>query len=412
MRQVNLNQRIYFKDLDILRFIAAYLIVLLHCFFGWKAFFGKTPWVGSLPVFWQAKTEIVLRNFAFGVDIFFLISGFLITYLLLSERERTGRVDVVKFYIRRAFRIWPLYFLLILTAPLLTYFFFEQSPDYLYQFLFVGNFDVIAHGAKSAATDHLWSICIEEHFYLFCPLLIAFIPEKRMPQVLLAIVIGTILFRSYVAETQENYGMTLYMHTLSRIDVLAIGGLLGYMHFKGFLRFNHSIGTRILVYATFIFLFVFVDYSECGTLFSSAFKKYTFVGLAAYWAGNFLFHPGAVWMVEKNNFLHRFGKASYGIYMFNPVIILIVLHFFARNNWQNYLAFLTVVHVLLFSITFLSYRFIELPFLALKEKYAVIRSGDIVRKEEKDVKEEEDFSDTEIIPLGNVNEVRKDNFYR
>src|ERR1041384_8269282 len=130
MNQAN-TQRIYFKDLDALRFIAAYLIVLLHCFFGWKVKFGDPSFLNSFLSPASIKSlEIVIHNFSFGVDIFFLISGFLLTYLLLCEREKTGKVDVIKFYIRRAYRIWPLYFLMILTAPLLTYFIAEQNPTY------------------------------------------------------------------------------------------------------------------------------------------------------------------------------------------------------------------------------------------------------------------------------------------
>jgi len=398
----NNSQRIYFRNLDILRFIAAYAIVLLHCYFGWKAFFGVPAFMNSsIPGTLKAKAEVAIHNLSFGVDVFFIISGFLITFLLLSERRKTGRIDVIKFYIRRAFRIWPLYFLLVLVAPLLTYFFFEQSPDYLYQFLFAGNFDVINQGAKSVATDHLWSICIEEHFYLFCPLLIAFIPVKRLPQMLLAIVVGCILFRAWVSTKPEDYGMILYMHTLSRIDVLALGGLLGYLHFHKRLRFDHSIGVRLSLYAVFVILFLGADYAECGTFFAATAKKYIFVLLAAYWAGNFVFHAKAILTPVKRNWLHGFGKASYGIYMFNPVIIFLGLKLFAFYNWHNFIVFFGLVHLALFTVVFLSYRFFELPFLALKEKYAVIKSGEALPTNETDDpdKEEDDSANGEVIPL-------------
>src|SRR4051812_44139823 len=118
-------QRIYFGNLDVLRFIAAYMIVLLHCFFGWKAHFGHPDFIAKTSPQVLGKLENIFNNFSFGVDIFFIISGFLITYLLLAEKETTGKVDVIKFYIRRAFRIWPLYFLILLIGPLLSYFYNE-----------------------------------------------------------------------------------------------------------------------------------------------------------------------------------------------------------------------------------------------------------------------------------------------
>lgn len=376
MENPDKSQRIYFQNLDILRFIAAYMIVLLHCFFGWKTKFGNPDFITStFSGSALDKLEINFHNFSFGVDIFFIISGFLITYLLLSENEKTGKVDILKFYIRRALRIWPLYFLMILTGPLLSYFFFEQSPGYLYQFFFLGNFDIISQGMKSVATSHLWSICIEEHFYLFCPLLVAFIPIKRLPQVLLGIIFISILFRAYLTTLHEYYGIIVYVHTLSRIDVLALGSLFGYLFYHKKLQFNDPLPVRLIIYFIFLFSFFNVDYNECGTVFTATMKKYFFVLMVAYWAGNFLFNPDAKFAARKPTIFHQFGKVSYGIYMFNPVIVFLVLQLFAKFSFQNYFLFLALVHVLIAVATAISYRFLELPFLALKEKYAVIKSG-------------------------------------
>src|SRR5687768_15548117 len=108
------TQRIYFKNLDIIRFVAAYMVVVFHAFYGWKENYGFPQWMtwadGSLTILGKLVNNAV-HNLSFGVEIFFLLSGFLITYLLLQEKQRTGNVDTVKFYVRRAFRIWPLYFL-------------------------------------------------------------------------------------------------------------------------------------------------------------------------------------------------------------------------------------------------------------------------------------------------------------
>src|SRR5437764_5393599 len=160
------------------------MIVVLHCFALWESHYHQVSLDNLFPPENQISFAKIMKNLSFGVDIFFIISGFLLTYLLLAEKDRTGGVNVMKSYFRRAFRIWPLYYLLILIGPLLTYFFHEQSPNYGLQFIFAGNYDMIAEGSKSPATDHLWSICVEEHFYLFCPLMIAFTPTKKLPIVL------------------------------------------------------------------------------------------------------------------------------------------------------------------------------------------------------------------------------------
>jgi peptidoglycan/LPS O-acetylase OafA/YrhL len=368
-------QRIYFKNLDFLRFLAAYMIILLHSYFGWKEHFTASPFANFLSASALAKVELVTHNFSFGVDIFFIISGFLLTYLLLAEHEKTGKVDVVKFYIRRAFRIWPLYFFMLLTAPLMAYFFHEQNPGYGLYFFFAGNFDVIIQGVKSCSTDHLWSICVEEHFYLFCPLMIGFIPPKKLPQVLFSIVFASIVFRGFILLYSANYGAQIYLNTLSRIDVLALGSFFGYLVYHRKIQFNHPLWIRLLVYSTFIFIFFNVDYVGCGTFFSATIQKYFFVLCVAYWIGNFMFNPKAKLAIKKPNIFHQFGKISYGLYMFNPVIIAIVLIFFSRYSLHNFFLFLVITQVLIWLVCYLSYRFFELPFLALKEKYAVIKSG-------------------------------------
>src|SRR6478736_6061720 len=93
------TQRIYFKNLDILRFIAAYMVVLLHSFFGWRSHFGSTAALSSFSESSVRMVERVFENFTMGVDVFFMISGFLLTYLLLAEHQKNGKVDVMKFYI-------------------------------------------------------------------------------------------------------------------------------------------------------------------------------------------------------------------------------------------------------------------------------------------------------------------------
>src|ERR1035437_133376 len=372
-------QRIYFKNLDILRFIAAYMIVVLHCFALWESHYHQMPYKNLFSPENQVSIGRIMKNLSFGVDIFFIISGFLLTYLLLSEKDKTGGVDVMKFYFRRAFRIWPLYFLLVLVGPLLTYFFNEQSPNYGLQFIFAGNFDMIAQGSKSPATDHLWSICVEEHFYLICPLMIAFTSSKKLPLVLSSIILFSILFRTYMLFTSPEYGAHGYLNTFARVDVLAVGSFLGYLVYNNKIQFNHPLWARLMIYFLFLFVFFGTDTIECGTFFSATVKKYFYVLCTAYWIGNFMFHQKAIFVPKKTNIFHYCGKASYGIYMFNTVVIYLVLQFFSKFSIQNFFLFLVLCHAGISLVTILSYRFFELPFLALKEKYAVIQSGDGVK---------------------------------
>ena len=202
---------------------------------------------------------------------------------------------------------------------------------------------------------------------------------KKLPQTLLFIILCCIVFRGFFLTSTSDYGMSYYVHTLSRIDVLALGGLFGYLFYHQKIKFNHSIQVRLIIYSIFILLFFNVNYVESGNFLSDTMKKYLFVLPFSYWIGNFLFHPKAILSMNKPNIFHQFGKVSYGIYMFNPVIIFLAICLFEKYSFQNYFFFLFLVHVTLAVTTFLSYRLIELPFLTLKEKFAVVKSGDPVK---------------------------------
>ena len=121
----------YFQALDVVRFAAAALLLTYHSFDHWltvptvAALANNTS--GNTPTWWATKLKLLVGNFTFGVDIFFLLSGFLITYLLLLEQQRYGRINIKSFYLRRVLRIWPLYYLAVALGPVLTHFVHEPA---------------------------------------------------------------------------------------------------------------------------------------------------------------------------------------------------------------------------------------------------------------------------------------------
>jgi len=157
------SKKIYFQHLDVIRFIAAFMVVILHSHEAWSIWFWKdgSPIEASVPFI-----DKLLKNLGFGVDIFFLISGFLITYILLEEKKRTNKINIFKFMMRRSLRIWPLYFLIIAIAPFLVSWLGKPSPEYWYNIFFINNFRTIETTWWVYPFPHFWSICIEEHFYL------------------------------------------------------------------------------------------------------------------------------------------------------------------------------------------------------------------------------------------------------
>jgi peptidoglycan/LPS O-acetylase OafA/YrhL len=373
------SKRIHFEHLDFLRFIAAYMIVVFHMFYGWQANWGFPPLMetgaegGGLSL-WGRLAESFIHNLSLGVDLFFLISGFLITYLLLVEKETHGKIAVGKFWMRRLFRIWPLYFLIIGTGPLLTWLFDEPVPSsYLMHLVFLGNFEMIANGFSSASVNHLWSICIEEHFYLICPLIVGFVPRRFLAGAFMAIVLLSFCFR-WAHVDADNYWMTFYLHTVSRMDVLAIGCLAGMGFHSGSLRFAAPREVRWGVAALLLIILTNDVYVLWDGFFLATSKKYVYILLIGYLVGDLMFNPNVRWKMPTKGFLTYLGKASYGMYMFNPVIIAVFVKMYWKYSYFNGWVFLIGIHVAVLAVVILSFELYEKPLLRLKDRFAVVRT--------------------------------------
>lgn len=198
-------------ELDGLRFFAVTGVMAVHFSPGWLAKLG--PW-GT-----------------WGVRFFFVLSGFLITQLLLSARTRVdagrsrARGEFFQFCIRRALRLWPTYFLAIIGAAAvgLTY-----ARDMLpWNLFFAGNYYIVRHDAWPQLMTHLWTLAIEQQFYLLWPLLILLAPPGVIVTALRVLIVAGPLFR--MAETAWGAGETVRFALLpSCVDYFAWGGLLAW----------------------------------------------------------------------------------------------------------------------------------------------------------------------------------------
>ena len=358
----------YFQPLDIVRFGAAVLILITHSYDHWAnvprvAAAMTTGW-GGQAAWWATKLKVFVGSFNIGVDIFFLMSGFLITYLLLLEQRRYGRIDIKGFYVRRVLRIWPLYYFCVAMAPVLTHFAHEPAANMPMHLLFVGNFDLMRHGWGSTAVNHLWSICIEEHFYLVWPLLVAFVPRPRLTTVFGAVIVLSFLTRLYYFYFVPDSYMALYLNTLCRWDALAIGSLLAYAHFHGYSLPQIPAAVRWMLYGATFLVFANDSYGNWDNVFLLSFKKYIFLAVIAFFLGNVLFNPTSAVKWRGRTIFHYFGKISYGIYMFHGFVIFVLVRVFP--------AFLTpmfMVWVLLGTliVSAASYELVEKPILRLKK---------------------------------------------
>ena len=225
----------YFKNLDGLRFLAAFAVILGHCQHVILQYQGYSPYV-----------PFANKLAAFGVDFFFVLSGFLISYLLIQEIHKTGTINIRAFYYRRLLRIFPLYFLVGLLGIFTGDFWVKQFHylslfdgkyvDYVYtvkdftkNLLFLCTFSIniqtllgLQNPVSSLTVGHFWSLGIEEQFYLiWAPALFFF---KRYVGVVILLFLAVGFYFNHLPETNfKDYYMFPYNFTINRFWYFGLG---------------------------------------------------------------------------------------------------------------------------------------------------------------------------------------------
>jgi peptidoglycan/LPS O-acetylase OafA/YrhL len=367
------KQKIFFPNLDGLRFFSFLAVFLLHSLVTDSNAIRESYW------FKQAK---LLAHADLGVSFFFVLSGFLITYLLVAENRSRGKIDVTAFYIRRVLRIWPLYFFCVFYGFIVTPYLrslagqspFENASPFLCS-VFLNNFDRIIHGPpQSAVLGVLWSIAVEEQFYLLWPLLLFFIPAKHYKWIFAGVVAVSICYRSFVTgETAEN-------HTLGVISDMAIGGFAAWLSQRN--NFFEKLFQKIPKAWTIIF------YITTALLIIFWYQLFLFRILIT--LRRIIMATCFAWIILEQNYntksffkisnfktISSLGKYTYALYCLHPIGIsftVAALRAAGLNHeaWQIIFLQLPVSLLLSILLSYVSYHAFEKHFLRLKEKFAYI----------------------------------------
>ena len=380
------QQRVHFHNLDVLRFVAAFMIVMVHGYFaviGWEGLPEPIRKNNAITIpsdenmnSFGLWLKMFVQNMDLGVEFFFLISGFLITYLMLSEIQYSGKLNIPKFYMRRLLRIWPLFFLIIALTPFLARWTNSEEPHYWWNIFFANNYKTIIEKNYEPGLAHYWSICVEEHFYIVWPLLLYLVPVKKLPQLFATIIFIAIASRVYYYYTSPEWYNHAKLNTLSRMDTMAIGGWIAWAAYYKPFTFNVPGWIRVMVYTTFLFAFCTEPNHEASGVFMLAFKRFIYTSFFAFILVNYLFNPNAWFNFKNKNILHYLGKISYGIYMYHniffPVIIQkIVWKFHLEGFWIFWIIYIPIVLV----VSVLSYELFEKHILKLKDRFAIVQTS-------------------------------------
>jgi peptidoglycan/LPS O-acetylase OafA/YrhL len=387
------KQTIYFGGLNGLRFFAATAVIFHHV--EQYKLWASRDLTHYTSVF---GGDSVISTFfeALGskaVSLFFVLSGFLISYLLLAEHQKTETISLKKFYVRRILRIWPVYYLVILLTFFVMPYFFNighygsemlgKNPWLWFSLcVFMLPNLVRFNSVELIGGNQTWSVGVEEQFYIIWPWLVLTFRKHfvRMLIVLIAIKISITALAAFLAfkiETGIIHSLcnkvALYLG-IFKIEQMAIGALgAWYLFNKKTVVLNYLYSKLLLVICSFLFLItMFVDYSFIG---DSLFEAFVFLVLIMNVSTNPKFP-----LKFKHPYFNVLGNISYGIYMYHTLVIAIlmtVLHNYGLDKDA------TVFNTLLYSgsvlftviISYLSYNYFEKWFLNKKEKFMVVKSS-------------------------------------
>lgn len=331
-----------------------------------------------MPWIWGAAE----RSGAAGVDLFFALSAYLITSLLLRERQEMGEISLRLFYIRRTLRIWPLYFLVLALGLIFAHtgqhkhhwFHYQRLPWYyvLGYVLFISNWIYAIFGAAQSVCAPLWTVSIEEQFYLIWPALMKKLDRHGM---IIAAALTFVLSAAsqvglVLAGANPNY---IEYSSASRVNSLALGILLALS--ADHLPRRLSTGWRVLLVAAGLAGWVGASAwltDQPGPISMRMALVRLIVSIAS---GAILY--GCIHSRSRlltGNWVVRLGKISYGLYMLHFTGILLAFSLLHPVSQWKLLASKVLSFALTIVLALASYRWVESPFLRLKDRFATVLS--------------------------------------
>jgi peptidoglycan/LPS O-acetylase OafA/YrhL len=367
---------LFFPNLNGVRFIAAFWVIVHHI----EQFKEKFGYDNQL-----FYTRFIRLIGPLSVFLFFVLSGFLITSLLLVEKERTKTIKIQRFYMRRVLRIWPLYYLTVFLGlfvfPHISYLNISGETELI-------NVDfseklilylLILPNVVTGVFKHIpylsqnWSIGVEEQFYYFWPWVIR---QTKASKLLIIMIIFFALFyitRSLTVLYMPDTGWWKYLNEFIkslRITCMILGAIGAYFtYFKlesKFVQFIFTKGFQLFLYVTLILMLSFGVYLP-GVNQEIYALIFTLILM------NLAKNPASILSLE-NPVFNYLGKISYGMYMYHTIAVVIgvkISHSFGNSNFVSY----PISYILTIIISALSYEYFEKPFLKIKDKFTTVKSG-------------------------------------
>jgi peptidoglycan/LPS O-acetylase OafA/YrhL len=360
----------YRPGLDILRVLAFFLIFLAHGL------------IGSIES--ATQTGAIARAGEFGVCVFFFLSSYLITELLIREKRDTGSILVPAFYARRILRIWPLYFAMIgvgwlygqVSAP------HTLSPRWLMSLLLLSsNWYTVHHGYPPGFLFPLWSIALEEQFYLAWPWLVRHLRSETLLGVAASFIGLAYVSMAILLGRGTSLDPGLWVNSLVQFQFFCLGAITAILLHGRAVRFSPP-----LRWALFAAGLVCMRGAQAAVFVNDPVRAHDFVHIAPCFLLALLGCLGLFFSLQQasSGRLQRpfiyLGKISYGLYVYHIVWLELAGHVLnrlstaKRGSLGSDLAAMAIALPGTVATAMLSYRYLEGPFLRLKKRFTLVSS--------------------------------------
>jgi len=368
-----LPKRPYFENLNGLRFIGSLAVLIFHSFSLHREIWGDFY---NNPIF--QKVYFLTSKGHLGIILFFVLSGFLITYLLVWENKHFGKINLWNYLMRRFLRVWPLYFLIVLFG----FFLFPHLPygiETIHEFwrfaIFASNIDEILLGLNDRINflSATWTVSVEEQFYLTWGVLIGLLSFKKKATYLIffaIIILVSLIFRYNHLDDSRM----LYYHTFSVMSDLAFGGMIGFYAFSGKAKQHFENLTRRQItffYVLAFFIFLFESHIFHGVLFT--FERFVPGIIFSFIILEQVYCKNSFLKIDKVPGFFQSGELTYGFYMFHCIYIYYWNIFFKNAGMTDsiwyFLLYLFLIFASTYTTAFISLHYYERPFLKLKKHF-------------------------------------------
>ncbi len=335
------------NQLDSLRAFAAFSVIVFHFLLEYELGVFSFGWI--------------------GVDLFFVISGYLISAILLEQKDIINNKFLIikNFIIKRALRLFPTYYLLIFFSLFLSLAFglyVWDSGDGIYYYTYTQNILFFIEGMKGVQLNHLWTLAVEEQFYLFWPWILIYISNKWLIRTLFIIIPLTLFFKAFSGIEE------LRMLTFSHFDTLGGGALVALLlkekgeYYFSFL--NKAKSLTIFIPLTILILGAFYNVVCFFTVLAVLVLSISLL-IGCYYNFNGMF--GKILNLRQLKYL---GKISYGLYLYHKPIPYCFKLIVSKSHIQinNVILFILSIFFTVL-IAHLSYNLLEKHFLKLKVKF-------------------------------------------